>query len=84
MWEKYTSTRCYVGEVYINWVHVYILEKTTSTRLKDNLSMKEEIQVWRMPPSLRGSVEVLQLREVILHIEYHRRHIREVGPTGKY
>jgi hypothetical protein len=21
MWEKYTSTGCYVGEVDINWVH---------------------------------------------------------------
>jgi hypothetical protein len=29
---------------------------------EDNLSMTEEIQVWRMPPSLRGSVEDLQLR----------------------
>jgi hypothetical protein len=54
MWEKYTSTGC-------------MPKKTTSTRLKDNLSMIEEIQVWRMPPSLRGSVEDLQLRAVILH-----------------
>jgi hypothetical protein len=29
--------------------------------------MTKEIQVWRMPPSLRGSVGYLQLREVILH-----------------
>jgi hypothetical protein len=34
---------------------------------EDNLSMTEEIQVWRMPPSLRGSVGDLQLRAVILH-----------------
>jgi hypothetical protein len=43
MWEKYTSTGC-------------MLENTTSTRLKEKISIKEEIQVWRMPPSLRGSV----------------------------
>jgi hypothetical protein len=54
IWEKYTSTGC-------------MLENTASTRLKDNLSMIEEIQVWRMPPSLRGSVEDFQLREIILH-----------------
>ena len=35
--------------------------------LEDNLSMTEEIQVWRMPPSLRGGVGDLQLRTIILH-----------------
>jgi hypothetical protein len=34
---------------------------------EDNLSMKKEIQVWRMPPSLRGSVGDFQLWAVILH-----------------
>jgi hypothetical protein len=34
---------------------------------EDNLSMTEEIQVWRMPPSLRGSVVDLKFHEVILH-----------------
>jgi hypothetical protein len=34
---------------------------------EDNLSMTEEIQVWRMPPSLRGSVGDLQLWAIILH-----------------
>ena len=34
---------------------------------EDNLSMTREIQVWRMPPSLRGSVGDLQLRAVILN-----------------
>jgi hypothetical protein len=34
---------------------------------KDNLSMIEEIQVWRIPSSLRGSVEDWQLQVVILH-----------------
>jgi hypothetical protein len=34
---------------------------------EDNLSMTKEIQVWRMPPSLRGSVGDLQLQATILH-----------------
>jgi hypothetical protein len=34
---------------------------------EDNLSMTEEIQVWRMPPTLRGSFGDLQLRAIILH-----------------
>jgi hypothetical protein len=34
---------------------------------ENNLSMIEEIQVWRMSPSLRGSVGDLQLQAVILH-----------------
>jgi hypothetical protein len=34
---------------------------------EDNLYMTEEIQVWRMPPLLRGSVGDLQLLVVILH-----------------
>jgi hypothetical protein len=67
MWEKYTSTGC-------------MPEKTTSTRLKDNLSMKEEIQVWRMPPSLRGSVEVLQLRATFSTLKTIEDHRREVSP----
>jgi hypothetical protein len=33
---------------------------------EDNLSMREEIQLWKMPPSLRGSVRYLQLQAVIL------------------
>jgi hypothetical protein len=33
---------------------------------EDNLSMTKEIQVWRMPPSLRGSVGDFQLWAVIL------------------
>jgi hypothetical protein len=56
MWDKYTLTGC-------------IPEKTTSTRFNGNLFMTEEIEVWRMSPLLRGSVEVLQLWEVILHKE---------------
>jgi hypothetical protein len=64
---------------------------------EDNLSMIEEIQVWRMPPSLRGSVEDLQLRVVILHkkvqedpstpLQKPQEEIedpgREVSPTSK-
>jgi hypothetical protein len=64
---------------------------------EDNLSMTEEIQVWRMPPSLRGSVGDLQLRAVILHkkvqedpstpLQKPQEEVedprREVGPTGK-
>jgi hypothetical protein len=38
--------------------------------------MTKEIQVWRMSPSLRGSVEVLQLWVVILHKEIQRNHYR--------
>jgi hypothetical protein len=34
---------------------------------EDNLSITEEIQLWRMLPLLRGSVESLQLQAVILH-----------------
>jgi hypothetical protein len=34
---------------------------------EDNLSMIDKIQVWRMPPSLRGSIEYFQLWAVILH-----------------
>jgi hypothetical protein len=56
MWDKYTLTWC-------------IPEKTTPTRFNGNLFMIEEIEVWRMSPLLRGSVEVLQLWEVILHKE---------------
>jgi hypothetical protein len=63
---------------------------------EDNLSMTEEIQVWRMPPSLRASVGDLQLQAVILHkkvqdpstpLQKPREEVedprREVGPTGK-
>jgi hypothetical protein len=64
---------------------------------EDNLSMTEEIQVWRMPPSLRGSVGDLQLRAVILHkkvqenpsipLQKPQEEVcdpgREVGHTGK-
>jgi hypothetical protein len=34
---------------------------------EENLSMMDEIQVWRIHPSLRGSVGNLQLQAVILH-----------------
>jgi hypothetical protein len=34
---------------------------------EDNLSMTEEIQVWIIPPLLRGSVGDLQVWLVILH-----------------
>jgi hypothetical protein len=61
---------------------------------EDNLSMIEEIQLWRMHPSLRGSVGDLQLRAVILHkkvqedpstpLKNHQEEFedlgREVGP----
>jgi hypothetical protein len=63
---------------------------------EDNLSTTEEIQVWRMPPSLRGSVGDLQLRAIILHkkvqedpstpLQKPREEVdpvREVSPTGK-
>jgi hypothetical protein len=64
---------------------------------EDNLSMTEEIQVWRMPPSLRGSVADLQLRAIILHkkvqedpstpLQNPQEEVgdpgREAGPTGK-
>jgi hypothetical protein len=64
---------------------------------EDNLSMTEEIQVWKMPPSLRESVRDLQLQVVILHNkgqEYPSTPLqnpqeefedpgREVSPTGK-
>jgi hypothetical protein len=38
--------------------------------------MTEEIQVWTMSPSLRGSVEVLQLLTVILHKKIQRNHYK--------
>jgi hypothetical protein len=64
---------------------------------EDNLSMTKEIQVWRMPPLLRGSVGNLQLRAVILHnkvqedpsipLQKPQEEVedpgREVGPTRK-
>jgi hypothetical protein len=64
---------------------------------EDNLSMTEEIQVWRMSSSLRGNVGDLQLRAVILHkkvqedpstpLQKPREEIkdigREVSPTSK-
>jgi hypothetical protein len=64
---------------------------------EDNISMTEEIQVWRMPPSLRKSVGDFQLQAVILHKkvqEYPSTPLqnpqeefedprREVGPIGK-
>jgi hypothetical protein len=64
---------------------------------EDNLSKTEEIQVWRIPPSLRGSVGDLQLRTIILHkkvqedpstpLQKPQEEVedlgREVSPTGK-
>ena len=64
---------------------------------EDNLSMTEEIQVWRMPPLLTGSVGDLQLRAIILlkkvqedpstPLQKPQEEIedpgREVGPTSK-
>jgi hypothetical protein len=35
--------------------------------------MTEDIQVWRMYPSLRGCVEFLQLWEVIIHKKIQRK-----------
>jgi hypothetical protein len=57
---------------------------------EDNLSMIEEIQVWRMPPSLIWSVGYFQLRLVIIHkkvqedpsIPLQESPGREISPTG--
>jgi hypothetical protein len=57
---------------------------------EEKLSMIEEIQVWRMPPSLRGSVGYLQIWAVILHkkvqegasIPLQEAPRIEVGPIG--
>jgi hypothetical protein len=43
-----------------------------------NLSMIEEIQLWRMYPSLRGSVEYLKLWAIHSPQESTRRHINTI------
>jgi hypothetical protein len=81
MWEKHTSTGCYVGKYTSTGC---IPEKTTSTRLKDNLSMTEEIQVWRMPPSLRASVEVLHFGQSFSIRKYKKTHLYHyISPKKK-
>jgi hypothetical protein len=74
---------------------MHVLRWNINMAHEDDLSMIEEIQVWRMPPSLRGSVGYLQLWAVILHKivqedpptplqkpqEEFKDPGREVGPT---
>jgi hypothetical protein len=81
----YSEMECMYGDGTPTWL------------MKTNISMTEEIQVWRIPPSLRGSVGDLQLQAVILHknvqedpstpLQKPREEVedprREVGPTGK-
>jgi hypothetical protein len=45
----------------IFWDGMHVRRWHINMAHEDNLSMIEEIQVWRMPPSLRGSSEYLQL-----------------------
>jgi hypothetical protein len=51
----------------IFWDGMHVLRWHINMAHEDMLSMTEEIQVWRIPPSLRGSVGDLQLRAAILH-----------------
>jgi hypothetical protein len=51
----------------IFWNGIHVWRWHINMAHEDNLYMTEEMQVWRMPPSLRGSVVDFQLREVILH-----------------
>jgi hypothetical protein len=46
----------------IFWDGMHVQRWHINMAHEDNLSMTEEIQVWRMPPSLRGSVGDLQLQ----------------------
>jgi hypothetical protein len=81
----------------IFWDGMHVQRWHINMANEDNFYMIEEIQVWRMPHSLRGSVGDLQLQVVIPHKKVQKDQSRplqnsqeevedlgrEFGPTGK-